>query len=123
MKDFKDKEDIHKIEIRLIPVGHDFVGDCERLASQLDARVDIDDMDDKVGKKIRNAEMEWINMIIVVGDKERISGSYPVRLRSGEQRSMTLDQLKAEVEKLSTGYPKAKLPLPVHLSKRPIFRG
>jgi threonyl-tRNA synthetase len=110
-------------QIRLIPVGHDFVGDCERLASQLDARVDIDDMDDKVGKKIRNAEMEWINMIIVVGDKEKTSGSYPVRLRSGEQSSMTLDQLKAEVEKLSTGYPKAKLPLPVHLSKRPIFRG
>jgi threonyl-tRNA synthetase len=110
-------------QIRLIPVGQEFVADCEKFASELDARVDIDDMDDKVGKKIRNAEMEWINMIIVIGDKERTSGVYPVRVRSGEQKMMTTGQLKAEVEDLSKGYPKSRLPLPVHLSKRPVFRG
>jgi threonyl-tRNA synthetase len=114
---------ISPTQIRLIPVGQDFIGDCEKLAPQLDARVDIDDMDDKVGKKIRNAEMEWINMIIVVGDKEKSSGLYPVRMRSGEQRTMTIDQLKVEIKKLSETYPKARLPLPVHLSKRPVFRG
>ena len=110
-------------QIRLIPVGEEFVSDCERLADQIDARVDIDDMDDKVGKKIRNAEMEWINMIIVLGEKERGSGLFPVRLRSGEQKPMTLEELKAEVAKLSKGYPKARLPLPKRLSKRPAFRG
>jgi threonyl-tRNA synthetase len=110
-------------QIRLIPVGQEFVSDCERVASQLDARVDIDDLDDKVGKKIRNAEMEWINMIIVVGDKEKSSGMYPVRLRSGEQRPMTIEQLKSEISELSKGYPRARLPLPVLLSKRPVFRG
>jgi len=110
-------------QIRLIPVGDEFIPDCEKFAAHLDARVDIDDMDDKVGKKIRNAEMEWINMIIVIGEKERSSGNYPVRLRSGEQKSMTLEQLKAEIEKLSKGYPKARLPLQTHLSKRPVFRG
>ncbi len=110
-------------QVRLIPVGAEFVSDCEKLAHQLDARVDIDDLDDKVGKKIRNAEMEWINMIIVVGEKERSSGQYPVRLRSGEQKTMTLDELKAEIEALSADYPKAKLPLPLLLSKRPVFRG
>ncbi len=114
---------ISPTQIRLIPVGQDFLPDCEKVASELDARVDIDDMDDKVGKKIRNAEMEWINMIIVIGDKERSSGQYPVRTRSGEQKMMTLDQLRVEIEKLSKGYPKAKLPLPAHLSKRPVFRG
>jgi len=110
-------------QIRLIPVGEEFIPDCERLAASLEARVDIDDLDDKVGKKIRNAEMEWINMIIVVGEKERASGSYPVRLRSGEQVPMSLAQLKDEIRRLSEGYPRAKLPLPVRLSKRPIFRG
>ena len=80
-------------------------------------------MDDKVGKKIRNAEMEWINMIIVVGEKERSSGTFPVRLRTGEQRNMTLQDLKADIDKLSEGYPKARLPLPTKLSKRPTFRG
>lgn len=110
-------------QIRLIPVGQEYIPDCERLAASLDARVDIDDLDDKVGKKIRNAEMEWINMIIVVGEKERASGVYPVRLRSGEQIPMTLEQLRAEVRRLSEGYPKARLPLPALLSKRPVFRG
>jgi len=110
-------------QIRLIPVGAEFVGDCEKIANSLDARVDIDDMDDKVGKKIRNAEMEWINMIIVVGEKERASSQLPVRMRSGEVKAMTLAQLKSEIERLTKGYPKARLPLPTYLSKRPAFRG
>lgn len=110
-------------QIRLIPVNEGFVGDCDRLADQIDARVDIDDMDDKVGKKIRNAEMEWINMIIVVGEKEKASGQFPIRIRSGDQKMMTLEQLKAEVARLSKGYPRARLPLPRYLSKRPVFRG
>ena len=114
---------ISPTQIRLVPVGTEFIPDCEKLASQIDARVDVDDMDDKVGKKIRNAEMDWINMIIVVGEKERTSGQYPVRLRSGEQKVMSLDQIKAEVERLSKNYPKARLPLPRYLSKRPTFRG
>jgi hypothetical protein len=36
---------------------------------------------------------------------------------------MTIDQLRAETERLSKGYPEAKLPLPRLLSKRPVFRG
>ena len=114
---------ISPTQIRLIPVGPAFIPECDKLSKELRARVDIDDMDDKVGKKIRNAEMEWIPMIIVVGEKEKSSGQFPVRLRSGEQKMMTLEQLKAEVERLSKDYPTAKLPLPAHLSKRPTFRG
>ena len=114
---------ISPTQIRLIPVGPDFIPECEKLSKELRVRVDIDDMDDKVGKKIRNAEMEWIPMIIVVGEKEKLSGQFPVRLRTGEQKMMTLEQLRAEVEGLSKDYPSAKLPLPAHLSKRPTFRG
>ena len=110
-------------QVRLIPVGESFLPDCEALAATLDARVDIDDSDDSVGKKIRNAEKEWINMIIVIGDKEKSSGQYPVRLRSGEMKVMIAEQLVEEVSGLSEGYPKARLPLPVLLSKRPVFRG
>jgi threonyl-tRNA synthetase len=110
-------------QVRLIPVGESFVEDCKALAEAIDARVDIDDSDDSVGKKIRKAEREWVNMIIVVGDKEKASGQLPVRLRSGEMKVMTREQLAAEVESLSAGYPKAALPLPILLSKRPVFRG
>jgi len=114
---------ISPTQIRMIPVGSEFIPDCERISKEIDARVDIDDMDDKVGKKIRNAEMEWINMIVVYGERERASGLLPVRLRSGQVKNMTLPQLKEDVAKLSVGYPKARLPLPILLSKRPVFRG
>jgi len=110
-------------QVRMIPVNAEFIPDCERISKEIGARVDIDDMDDKVGKKIRNAEMEWINMIIVYGEKERSSGQLPVRRRNGEVKNMTLSQLKEEIVRLSEGYPKAKLPLPILLSKRPVFRG
>ncbi len=110
-------------QVRLIPVGDAFMKDCEDLAMAIDARVDIDDTDDSVGKKIRNAEREWINMIIVVGEKERASGQFPVRLRSGEMRAMTKDQLREEVQRLMADYPRAGLPLPMLLSRRPVFRG
>jgi threonyl-tRNA synthetase len=114
---------ISPTQVRLIPVGTEFMPDCEKLAGALDARVDIDDTDNKVGKKIRNAEMEWVNMIIVLGEKERASEQIPVRLRSGEVKAMTLEQLRQEIEKQSRGYPKERLPLPKLLSKRPVFRG
>ena len=110
-------------QVRLIPVGAEFLEDCRKLADQLDARVDIDDTDSKVGKKIRDAEREWVTMIIVLGEKERSSSLYPVRLRTGEVKTMSLEQLKEDIEKLSAGFPRARIPLPRDLSKRPIFRG
>jgi hypothetical protein len=44
-------------------------------------------------------------------------------MRSGEVKVMTVEQIKAEVQRLSGDYPKARLPLPRLLSKRPVFRG
>ena len=110
-------------QIRLLPVAAEFIKDCEALASKLHARVDIDDRDEKVGRKIRDAEKEWINMIIVVGEKEKTSGTFPVRFRSGAVKELTVDTLKQEVARLQADYPFDGLPLPVHLTKRPIFRG
>ncbi|MEM2869777.1 MAG: threonine--tRNA ligase [Thermoplasmata archaeon] len=110
-------------QVRLIPVGPEFIADCEALASRLRARVDIDDREEKVGRKIRDAEREWVNMIIVVGEKERASGMYPVRMRSGEVRELSFDELTAEIARLQADYPYDGLPLPLHMSKRLTFRG
>lgn len=110
-------------QVRLIPVGEEFLRDCVDLAESLQGRVDIDDTDEKVGKKIRTAEMEWVPMIVVLGEKERASDKIPVRLRSGEVKGMTRAEIGQEIARLSEGYPKARLPLPRMLSKRPVFRG
>ena len=110
-------------QVRLVPVGEEFVADCEVLADALPGRVDIDDSDDSVGKKIRKAEKEWINLIVVMGEKEKSSGQLPIRMRSGEMMVMTKEQLMEEITRLSEGYPTMRLPLPRSLSKRPVFRG
>jgi threonyl-tRNA synthetase len=54
-------------QIRLIPVREEFNKDCIAIADALPGRIDVDDRDEKVGKKIRDAEREWINLIIVFG--------------------------------------------------------
>ncbi len=110
-------------QIRLIPVSGDFISDCQSIADALSARVDIDDRDEKVGRKIRDAEKEWVSMIIVFGEKERESNNLPVRLRSGEIMEYSLEELKKEVKNRLSGYPYENLILPRMLSKRPIFRG
>jgi threonyl-tRNA synthetase len=110
-------------QVRLLPVGGEFIKDSEELAGKLHARVDIDDREEKVGRKIRDAEKEWVNMIIVLGDKEKASGKYPVRFRSGEQKEFTIEELKAEIARLQADFPYDDLPLPMLLSKRIIFRG
>ncbi len=110
-------------QIRLIPVSGEFNEDCQKIASQLPARVDIDDRDEKVGRKIRDAEKEWVSMILVYGAKEKERGKLPVRLRTGEIKDYLLEDLVMEVKERMKDYPFIGLTLPNLLSKRPIFRG
>lgn len=110
-------------QIRLIPVSGEFIKDCESLANKINARVDIDDRDEKVSRKIRDAEKEWINMIIVFGSKEKESGELPVRLRSGEIKGCTVEELERDIKHRLSSYPFEGLTLPRLLSKRPVFRG
>ena len=110
-------------QIRFIPVGDEFTDECVKLAESMHARVDVDDRDISVSKKIREAEREWINMIIVYGQKERDSDKLPVRLRSGELKEQTLEQIQKTVEMELKHRPFRKLTLPMLLSKRIIFRG
>jgi len=55
-----------------------------------DIRSDVDDRDDAVGKKVRNAEKEWVPYTVVLGQKERESGRLSVRSRAdGSQRELS----------------------------------
>ena len=114
-------------QIRITPMSDKYLKDAEKLAKALEKRcirVDIDDRTLTLQKRIREAEMEWVPYIIVVGQKEVESGVLPVRERtSGEIRKMKLEELISEVKKVMKGKPFKPLPLPRHLSKRPQFYG
>ncbi len=114
-------------QVRLIPISEKFLNDVESTAKQLEThciRVDIDDRTLTLQKRVREAEMEWVPYIIVVGEKELESGVLPVRDRkTGKMRKMKLQELISEIEGPMTGKPFKPLPLPKYISKRPQFYG
>lgn len=114
-------------QVRMIPISDKFLKDVEKVAEQLEKhciRVDIDDRTLTLQKKIREAEMEWVPYIVVVGQKELESGVLPVRDRStGSMRRLEVSGLLKTVEEATSGKPFKPLPLPKYLSKRPQFHG
>ncbi|MEM4345090.1 MAG: His/Gly/Thr/Pro-type tRNA ligase C-terminal domain-containing protein, partial [Candidatus Nitrosocaldus sp.] len=72
------------------------------------------------GKKIREAEMEWIPYIVVVGEKEIASNRLSVRERvSGKVREMSIEELAHEIEDALKDKPYMPLNMPKYLSMRP----
>ncbi len=114
-------------QARIIPISDRFLGDVEKLVKKMEAhfiRVDIDDRQLTLQKRIREAEMEWIPYIVVVGQREIESGVLPVRNReTGKIQNMKLEELVSEFEETARAKPFKPLPLPKYLSKRPQFYG
>jgi len=114
-------------QVRLIPISEKFIEDVEKMAKKMERhciRVDIDDRQMTLQKKVREAEMEWVPYIVVVGQREIESGLLPIRNRkTGGRPSMKLEALIREIELETKGKPFRPLPLPKHLSKRPQFYG
>ena len=85
------------VQLRIIPVGEDHREAARALAEKLsDFRVEVDDSDETVGKRIRNAEVETIPYTVVYGDRES-EDALAVRERGGEQSTRSLDELVKEL--------------------------
>ncbi|MFH1100911.1 MAG: threonine--tRNA ligase [Methanobacteriota archaeon] len=120
-------------QVRFIPVNDDFVKDCEQYVDEVTKvsplyhiRADIDDREESVSRKIRDAEKEWIPFIIVVGEKERTEKKVTPRIRAAELGSEKLYTSKELFDLIShqiKEFPQQKLPLALYLSKRPRFKG
>jgi threonyl-tRNA synthetase len=81
--------------VRVLPVseGHRDAARSlgERLASE-GYRADLDERDETLGKRIREAELEKIPFVVVYGDRES-EAALAVRERGGEQSTLSLDEL------------------------------
>ncbi len=110
-------------QVRVIPLKDEFNDFCETLTDKISAneiRVDIDDRNESIGKRIREAEKEWIRYILVIGEKEASSESLSIRDRTtGDVRELSFDDFLSEVNEQTKGKPFTGLNLPKHLSKRP----
>jgi threonyl-tRNA synthetase len=67
---------LYPVQIRLIPVNDQYVEVCERLVQehQLPVRIEIDDRNESVGKKVKQAHEDLVPFSIVIGEKE-LNGS------------------------------------------------
>ena len=85
------------VQVRIVPVGEDHREAARALAEKLAGyRVEVDDRDETVGKRIRDAEVEKIPYVVVYGDRES-DESLAVRERGGGQSTRSLDELVAEL--------------------------
>ncbi|MCS3924925.1 threonine--tRNA ligase [Methanosalsum natronophilum] len=114
-------------QVRILPISTRHLGYAEEVAEQLNARVDIDDREDSVGKKIRDAGREWIPYVVVIGDKEVESGNINVTIRSESQQNkpvkkeMSVNELNKKIHEETSSMPFRNLPLPKYVSQRPKF--
>ena len=113
-------------QVRIIPVSEKFIENAEKLMKQIESnkiRVDVDDRSLSLSKKVRAAEKEWINYVIVIGEKESGSDVLPVRDRNaGKQiRNLKIQELMEEITEKTEEKPFKHLTLPKLLTKRPQF--
>jgi threonyl-tRNA synthetase len=88
------------VQLRIVPVGADHREAAHALAGRLGGyRVEVDERDETVGRRIRDAELEKIPFTIVYGDKES-EESLAVRERGGEQYRIGLSELGAKLATL-----------------------
>ena len=85
------------VQLKVLPVAEDYIDYAEEVCAKLkaaDLRVEIDTRDEKLGKKIRDAQMQKTPYMIVIGAKEKEEGTVAVRDRvKGDLGSMYLEQL------------------------------
>jgi threonyl-tRNA synthetase len=87
------------VQVRIIPVGLGHHEAAQALAAKIPYRVEVDDSDETVGKRIRNAEVEKIPYVVVYGDKES-EDSLAIRERGGGQSTKSLATLLEELGSL-----------------------
>jgi threonyl-tRNA synthetase len=90
------------VQLRVLPVGSDHREAAYGLAGRLREaghRVEVDDRDDTVGKRIRDAELEKVPYTIVYGDRES-DDSLAIRERHGAQSAKSLDELLKDLATL-----------------------
>jgi threonyl-tRNA synthetase len=90
------------IQVRAIPVAEAFNSYLEKIVSdmkKLGIRAEIDASDDRMQKKIRNAQSEKIPFMMIAGEEDVNSGAVSFRYRNGEQKNgIALSDAIAEIQ-------------------------
>ena len=78
------------VQVRGIPVAEAFTPYLQDVAAQMrkqGIRVDVDTSDDRMQKKVRNAQLEKIPFMMIAGEEDQAAGAVSFRYRNGEQKN------------------------------------
>ena len=110
-------------QVRLIPLKDEHLEFATHLADKFieqNIRVDIDDRNDTIGKRIRDAEKEWISYVLVIGQKEVNSPKLSIRDRTtGDVRELSIEDFIKEITNATKDKPISRLNSTLLLSQRP----
>ncbi len=116
---------ISPVQVRIIPVSEKHMEKSMEIMREIESegiRVDLDDREMTMQKKVREAEIEWIPYILVIGDKEISTGIFSVRDRYLDStRELSLPDFLKELNKKMEGKPRRKINESTLLSKKVKF--
>src|SRR3954470_5364176 len=98
---------IAPVQATVLPLSEkfiDYAAETTRKLRDAGLRVEVDASNEKLGAKIRDAQLKKIPYMLVVGEKEVAAGTVSVRKRTGgEQLSMSIDEFVAEARRVIAG--------------------
>lgn len=90
------------VQVKMLPIADRHLDYIYEVKKQLEAaglRVEVDDRSEKIGFKIRAAQLEKVPYMIIAGDKDIENGTISVRARKdGEQGAMSVDDFIAKIK-------------------------
>ncbi len=89
-------------QVKLMPIADrhaDYAYDLKKKLEVAGIRCEVDDRAENVKRKIRDAQLEKIPYMLVMGDKEIENGTVSVRSRKGDTVTMSIDELMAKLKK------------------------
>lgn len=94
------------LQVKILPISDKFMDYCKQVEKQLKKagiRVEIDDRNEKIGKKIRDTELHKVPYMLIVGEKEMNDNLVSVRRQGrGDAGSQPVDEfitgIKSEIE-------------------------
>lgn len=91
------------VQVKLLPISdrqHDYAAEVAKKLTATGIRVETDTRNEKIGYKIREAQLEKVPYMLVIGDKECENGTVAVRSRkNGDMGTESLDTFIADVRK------------------------
>ena len=95
------------VQVKVLPIAEKFNDYAEKVKKELeekDIRVELDGRNETIGKKIREAQLEKVPYMLVVGEKEETTNTVAVRKRgAGDQGTVSIaDFIKSITKEIST---------------------